>query len=347
MRLTRLVKTIHRCRVVAVSLPCLVLIYNSISTVYAAPLTVVSYNVENLFHPKHDTVCIDSTTFIEKDDYEWTPEGERRWSYTRYYRKVENIARVLTNIGEWDGVDIVGLQEVENALCLKRLCYTLRPGEYDFVHYESPDPRGIDVALIYKKSRVDTLNSKPLPIPSPQGRESREEKLVTRDILYVCVRVDKRDTLHLFVCHLPSQRGGAAESEWKREIAREVLQGAIDSVYLACPKAKIIVMGDMNSEPKEDLDGLRNRMVVESQKSKVESHGTHKYQGRWSCLDQFYTSPALDSLSRAEIYNAAWIQEPDEKYLDLRPKRTYNGFRYQKDGFSDHLPIILKLKIKN
>ena len=347
MRLTRLVKTIHRCRVVAVSLPCLVLIYNSISTVYAAPLTVVSYNVENLFHPKHDTVCIDSTTFIEKDDYEWTPEGERRWSYTRYYRKVENIARVLTNIGEWDGVDIVGLQEVENALCLKRLCYTLRPGEYDFVHYESPDPRGIDVALIYKKSRVDTLNSKPLPIPSPQGRESREEKLVTRDILYVCVRVDKRDTLHLFVCHLPSQRGGAAESEWKRTAVKEILQRSIDSVYALHPAAKIIVMGDMNSEPKEDLDGLRNRMVVESQKSKVESHGTHKYQGRWSCLDQFYTSPALDSLSRAEIYNAAWIQEPDEKYLDLKPKRTYNGFRYQKDGFSDHLPILLKLKIKN
>ena len=346
MRLTRLVKTIHRCRVVAVSLPCLVLIYNSISTVYAAPLTVVSYNVENLFHPKHDTVCIDSTTFIEKDDYEWTPDGERRWSYTRYYRKVENIARVLTNIGEWDGVDIVGLQEVENALCLKRLCYTLRPGEYDFVHYESPDPRGIDVALIYKKSRVDTLNSKPLPIPSPQGRESREEKLVTRDILYVCVRVDKRDTLHLFVCHLPSQRGGAAESEWKRTAVKEILQRSIDSVYALHPAAKIIVMGDMNSEPKEDLDGLRNLMKGLSDQV-PSTTGTHKFHGRWSCLDQFYTSPALDSLSRAEIYNAAWIQEPDEKYLDLKPKRTYNGFRYQKDGFSDHLPILLKLKIKN
>ena len=317
----------------------------------AEDLRVVSYNVENLFHPKHDTVCIDSTTFIEKDDYEWTPDGERRWSYTRYYRKVENIARVLTNIGEWDGVDIVGLQEVENALCLKRLCYTLRPGEYDFVHYESPDPRGIDVALIYKKSRVDTLNSKPLPIPSPQGRESREEKLVTRDILYVCVRVDKRDTLHLFVCHLPSQRGGAAESEWKRTAVKEILQRSIDSVYALHPAAKIIVMGDMNSEPKEDLRGVKNKKPtpnpsLKGREQNNTSHiGTHKYQGRWSCLDQFYTSPALDSLSRAEIYNAAWIQEPDEKYLDLKPKRTYNGFRYQKDGFSDHLPIVLTVSL--
>lgn len=297
----------------------------------AEPLRIVSYNVENLFHPKHDSICLDSTTFIEKDDYEWTPEGQRRWSYTRYYRKVENIARVLTNIGEWDGVDIVGLQEVENALCVKRLCYTLRPGEYDFVHYESPDPRGIDVALIYKKSRVDTLSSKAISIQHSDFR--------TRDILYVKALVDKKDTLHLFVCHLPSQRGGAAESEWKRKIAREVLQGAIDSVYLAFRDPKIVVMGDFNSEPKEDLRGVKNRMK--------ELTGTHKYQGRWTCLDQFYTSPSLDSLSRAEIYNAAWIQEPDEKYLGLRPKRTYNGFRYQKDGFSDHLPIVLKLKIKN
>lgn len=300
----------------------------------AEPLRIVSYNVENLFHPKHDSVRMDSVTFIEKDDYEWTPEGERRWSYTRYYRKVENIARVLTNIGEWDGVDIAGLQEVENAACLRKLCYTLRRGEYDFVHYESPDPRGIDVALIYKKARVDTLRTRAIPIP----------QLTTRDILYAETLVDKKDTLHLFVCHLPSQRGGAAESEWKRTTVKAVLQRSIDSVYSLHPEAKIIVMGDFNGEPKEDLRGVKNRMLVERQKSKVTSKGTHKYQGRWTCLDQFYTSPSLDSLSTAEIYNAAWIQEPDEKYLDLRPKRTFNGYRYQKDGFSDHLPIVLMIK---
>ena len=174
-----------------------------------------------------------------------------------------------------------------------------------------------------------------------QGRESREEKLVTRDILYVCARVDKKDTLHLFVCHLPSRRGGAAETEWKREAVKKILQGAVDSVLAIEPQAKIVIMGDFNGEPKEDLSGLRNRMVVESQKSKVESHGTHKYHGRWSCLDQFYTSPALDSLSTVRIYDAEWVQEPDEKYLGLRPKRTFNGYRYQKDGFSDHLPIVL------
>ena len=302
----------------------------------AEPLRIVSYNVENLFHPKHDSVRMDSVTFIEKDDYEWMPEGQRRWSYTRYYRKVENIARVLTNIGEWDGVDIVGLQEVENALCVKRLCYTLRPGEYDFVHYESPDPRGIDVALIYKKARIDTLSSKAISIQHSDFR--------TRDILYVKALVDKKDTLHFFVCHLPSQRGGAAESEWKRKIAREVLQGAIDSVYLAFRDPKIVVMGDFNGAPSNSPmkgEGKELRGINYQEPVNGKEIGTHKYQGRWTCLDHFYTSPSLDSLSRAEIYNAAWIQEPDEKYLDLRPKRTYNGFRYQKDGFSDHLPIVL------
>ena len=322
--------------------------------VSAETLRVVSYNVENLFHPKHDSICLDSTTFIEKDDYEWTADGERRWSYTRYYRKVENIARVLTNIGEWDGVDIVGLQEVENALCVKRLCYTLRPGEYDFVHYESPDPRGIDVALIYKKGRVDTIATRAIRVSASlndgmSAAKPLNGELITRDILYVQARVDKKDTLHFFVCHLPSQRGGAAESEWKRKIAREVLQGAIDSVYEAFRDPKIIVMGDFNKDAPSNSpmkgEGKELRGINYQEPVNGKEIGTHKYQGRWTCLDHFYTSPSLDSLSRAEIYNAAWIQEPDEKYLDLKPKRTYNGFRYQKDGFSDHLPIVLTVSL--
>lgn len=305
--------------------------------IVAEPLRIVSYNVENLFHPEHDTILkderirgLEGERIIDKDDYEWTPEGERRWSYTRYYRKEENIARVLTSMGEWSGVDIVGLQEIENAAVVKRLCYTMRRNEYDFVHYESPDPRGIDVALIYKKSRVDTIRTRKL--------SCEERELKTRDILYVCAQVDKQDTLHLFVCHLPSQRGGKAESEWKRKAAKEVLQTAIDSVFTLHSDAKIIVMGDMNSEPKNDLKGLVNRMIEER-------YGTHKYQGRWTCLDQFYTSTNLQKISAVTIYDAEWIQEPDEKYLGLKPKRTYNGFQYQ-NGYSDHLPIQLILNIR-
>ncbi|MBR4704599.1 MAG: hypothetical protein IKP02_03230 [Paludibacteraceae bacterium] len=294
--------------------------------VSAEPLKVVSYNVENLFHPAHDTVA-----GIGKDDWEWTPEGERRWSFNRYERKVENIARVLTHIGEWQGVDIAGLQEIENAACVSKLCNTLRRGEYAFVHYESPDRRGIDVALIYKKSRIDTLATRAIRV---SGLEvSGLEELITRDILYVCARIDKRDTIHFFVCHMPSQRGGKAESEWKREAAQKVLQRAVDSVYTDNPEAKIVVMGDMND------DGLRMRGLVDE---RMRGNGTHKYQGRWTFLDHFYVSPALDSLSHANVYDAEWIMETDEKQMGLRPKRTYNGFHYQ-NGFSDHLPIVLMI----
>ena len=274
---------------------------------------IVSYNVENLFSPQDSS--------------------EQHVNYSRYYKKVDNIARVLTNIGEWEGVDVVGVQEVENAEVVKRLCYTLRRREYDFVHYESPDRRGIDVALIYKKSRVDTIRTRALKVDLEFAINGGYE--TTRDILYVCTRVDKRDTIHFFVCHLPSQRGGKAETEWKRKIAKEVLQRAVDSVFTVQPNAKIVVMGDMNSEEIK-LNGLTDK--------KTKGEGTHKYQGRWSFLDHFYVSPSLDSLSHARVYDAEWIMETDEKYLGLRPKRTYNGFTYQ-NGFSDHLPIILNIAL--
>lgn len=291
-------------------------------TASAEPLRVVSYNVENLFHPENDSIT---------DDDEWTPDGERHWSFTRYNRKVENIARVLTNIGEWDGVDVVGLCEIENAAVVKKLCYTLRPGEYDFVHYDSPDRRGIDVAMIYKKSRVDTLSCRAIRILIPRERLSQHSDLRTRDILYVSALVDKKDTIHFFVCHLPSQRGGAAESAWKRETAKATLQQAVDSVLTVNKDAKIIVMGDMNDE-KIRVNGLVDE--------RMSGNGTHKFHGQWSFLDHFYVSPSLDSVSTARIYDAQWIQEPDEKHLGLKPKRTYNGFTYQ-NGFSDHLPIVL------
>lgn len=310
------------------SLVCVSLVCWGLSALYAEPLRVVNYNVENLFHPAHDSVA-----GVPTEDEEWTPSGERHWTFTRYKRKTENIARVLTVMGEWDGVDVVGLQEVENAACLKRLCYTLRRNEYAFVHYESPDRRGIDVALIYKKARIDTIRTRAISVALQSANLGRYE--TTRDILYVFARVDKRDTVHFFVCHLPSQRGGAAETEWKRQIAKKTLQLAVDSVFALQPEAKIVVMGDMNSAPKDDLVGLNNRMNG--------AKGTHKWHGQWTCLDQFYTSPAMDSISDVRIFDAEWIMEQDDKFMGLKPKRTFNGYRYQ-DGFSDHLPILLECR---
>ena len=289
---------------------------------HAEPIRVVSYNAENLFWPETDTI-----NGKPLNDLEWTMDGERRWSFTRFYNKIDNIARVLTNIGEWSGVDIIGLQEIENAECLKRLSNRLRYKEYDFVHYESPDPRGIDVALLYKKERIDTIYTKVIRMPFP-----------TRDILYISTQVDKRDTLHLFICHLPSQLGGKAESEWKRTTAKQLLQKEVDSILCTNTNAHIIIMGDMNTKPMQDIEGVTNKMIS----LQIDNQGTHKHQGKWTCLDQFYCSPAVDSISSAAIYNAEWIMENDDKYLGLKPKRTYIGFRYQ-NGFSDHLPIILNV----
>jgi predicted extracellular nuclease len=152
--------------------------------------------------------------------------------------------------------------------------------------------------------------------------------------------VDKRDTIHFFVCHMPSQRGSKAESEWKREAAKQVLERAIDSVYATNPDAKIIVMGDMNSGDLK-VKGLKDKWTNDKRPMTNDQSGTHKYQGQWTFLDHFYVSPSIDSLSHARVYDPEWIQEPDEKYLGLKPKRTYNGFSYQ-NGYSDHLPIILQ-----
>jgi endonuclease/exonuclease/phosphatase family metal-dependent hydrolase len=147
--------------------------------------------------------------------------------------------------------------------------------------------------------------------------------------------VNKRDTVHFFVCHLPSQRGGKAESEWKRKAAKDVLQQAVDSVFKIHAEAKIIVMGDMNEDGLQ-ISGLEDK--------KMQGNGTHKYQGRWTFLDHFYVSPSIDSLSQARVYDAEWIMEPDDKYLGLKPKRTYNGYHYQ-NGYSDHLPIVLNINL--
>ncbi len=281
--------------------------------------TLMSYNVENFFHPEHDSL---------KNDYEFIVDGTRHWSYTRYNAKAEAIARVIVNAGELnDPPTIVGLCEVENEACCKKLTYILRNCRYDYVHYESPDERGIDVAMLYRKEQFEVLSSRPV-------RVWLDSLTHTRDILYVKGVVNKSDTLHLMVCHLPSQLGGTQASAWKRAAAKAVIQGLTDSIYISHPQAKIIVMGDMNGEPTNDIQGLTNAMVGTKMMS-------YKYKGLWSCIDQFYLSPTIDSTATVRVFDADWLQEEDTKYLGLKPKRTWIGYKYQKGGFSDHLPILL------
>lgn len=281
--------------------------------------TLMSYNVENFFHPEHDSL---------KNDYEFTVDGTRHWSYSRYNAKAEAIARVIVNAGELNNPPtIVGLCEVENEACCKKLTYILRNCQYDYIHYESPDARGIDVAMLYRKDQFEVLCSRPVKV-------YLDSVTFTRDILYVEGVIEKKDTLHLMVCHLPSQLGGAQASAWKRAAAKAVIQNITDSIYALYPQAKIVVMGDMNGEPKNDIQGLTNMMAATKMK-------TYKYKGIWSCIDQFYLSSSMEVIATPRVFDAEWLQEEDTKYLGLKPKRTWVGYKYQKGGFSDHLPIIL------
>ena len=284
-------------------------------------LTIISYNVENLFDYKHDTL---------KNDSSFLPEGMHHWTYHRYQTKLDQIAQVIVNISGWESAALVGLCEVENAHCLRDLCYRLKRFHYKYIHYESTDERGIDVALLYDTTKVKILNSKPLHIPLENDN--------TRDILYVEALLTTNDTLHAMICHLPSKLGGTASTDWKRKAAKRVIQQQVDSILLLQPTAKIVVMGDMNDEPHNDLQHLENLMI---KSSKVEL-GTHKYQGIWSCLDQFYISHSLKDKAQATIFTPKWLLEEDTKYLDYQPKRTYVGYRYH-GGYSDHLPVVLRV----
>lgn len=288
-------------------------------------MRIVSYNVENLFDTKHDTL---------KNDSSFLPDGMHHWTYRRYQTKIDRIAQVLVNIGGWESVPLVGLCEVENARCLRNLCYKLRRFHYKYVHYDSPDERGVDVALLYDSTRLSILNSRALSL-SLDGD-------ATRDILYVSALYEQRDTVHVMMCHLPSQLGGASNTDWKRQRAKSLIQSQIDSIFLFQPSAKIVVMGDMNTSAQDDLTGMVNLMIPIQKMGQ----GTHKYQGIWTCLDQFYISQSIATKATTTIFSPWWLLEEDTKYLDYKPHRTYIGFRYN-DGYSDHLPIVLHLRLDN
>lgn len=387
---------------------CVLVGWSSVLHGSADTLRVVSYNVENLFDNRHDTL---------KNDLDYTPEGTHHWTYRRYQSKVERIVQVLTAIGGWHDADIapvasspltdtdhigtshapvlVGLCEVENARCLRSLCWCLRRYHYQYVHYESPDERGIDVALLYDSTRFHLLHSEPIPVPIPSAP--------TRDILYVQGTIlpnsnpflsntphaptpnfnntgvygtpytadttiyhtlhitdtstyyiqnlsdtalvatpTTSDTLHLFICHLPSQLGGTSETAWKRAIAKSVLQSRIDSLLTSNPLARVIVMGDMNSAPADDLSRMTNLMLPLANEAPLGTCGTHKYNGIWTFLDQFYISAVLKAHVSTYVFAPSWLLEPDEKYLGTKPRRTFNGYHYQ-DAYSDHLPIVLQI----
>jgi len=319
----------------------------SVSAFSEERVRILSYNVENFFDTQKDSV---------KDDYSFTPEGDHYWSYSKYQKKCTNIAKVITAAGEWQGAAIVGLYEIENDYVLNSLTkYSpLERRGYKYIHYESPDPRGIDVAMLYDPDRVDVLESMPIRIVCDG------DTMLTRDILYAKTLLMKSDTLHLFLCHTPSRRGGVEASSWKRECVMSIVRAKADSIN-ARHNANILIMGDFNDYPdcKSMCESLGAVLPSDSiscggyynmfWKYQKEGKGTYKYSGEWNMLDQIIISGSMltssglhTSQDNACIFEAGFIIEDDTKFFGTKPLRTYNGRRYL-GGYSDHLPIYIDL----
>lgn len=309
-------------------------------------LTVVFYNVENLFDLVDDP---------HKNDNEFLPESEKQWTAERYEKKVIDISKVLGSINKNELPEIIGLCEVENKSVLEDLANseTLSPGKYQIVHFESPDFRGIDCALLFRPNEFKVLKSSPIRV-----KIDGNEDYTTRDILYVKGRTKNREELHVFVNHWPSRIGGLEKTEPKRKAVAAILKAKIDSIQNIDQKAKIIVMGDMNDEPsnKSLLQVLNAREPETNHEGLVnlmfplhlEKQGSYNYRGNWNMLDNLVVSDnLLDKKGfrvingKGEIYRSPWM-EYTNRDGNISPNRTYGGPNYY-GGVSDHFPVYLRL----
>ncbi|MDR1346621.1 MAG: endonuclease [Bacteroidales bacterium] len=314
---------------------------------------VAFYNVENLFDTYNDSLTLD-------DDF--TPAGAYHWSYKKYLRKVNNISKVLLAMGEGNPPDLVGMAEIENRRVLRQFCYEspLQKFRYGFVHYDSPDRRGIDVALLYRKDRVQILHSEPLPVIFPFDTGSRN-----RDVLYAVARLASGDTLHLFVNHWTSRYGGYAATIQKRNCYADMLKARCEELWAQNSQANILIMGDFNDYPAdESMSKILNAKELHAGEipdsmqlynlmfrfAGMANIGTHKHEDFWGCLDQMVVSSALLQPDaplavqhrQAEIFRQDFMLEPDEKYGGYKTFRTFLGPRYI-GGYGDHLPVFLHL----
>ncbi|AUC22156.1 endonuclease [Polaribacter sejongensis] len=307
--------------------------------------TVGFYNVENLF----DTVD-DPKTF----DDDFTANGKNHWNNKRYRDKIKKLGSVISQLGKERSYDVpalVGLVEVENAKVVRDLVNSkdLKKHHYGFVHYDSPDDRGIDVALLYNKEVFELIDSEHFPLYL-EGDEGKRD--YTRDILVVSGNL-KGELVHVLVNHWPSRREGIEESEPKRIDAAKLARVIIAGIQAKNYNAKILIMGDFNDDPtsksiKEYLvtDDFYNPMEKILDRNAI---GSLTYEGKWNLFDQIIiTKNFLDKkegqiyFKHAEVFNKKWLKIFKGK-LKGSPFRTYIGPWYQ-GGFSDHFPVYLYFK---
>lgn len=313
----------------------------------AEEIRVMFYNVENLFDTSDDSL---------KEDQEFLPEGGRHWNDYKYWKKVNNLSSVIISIGGWEPPAVVALCEVENRNALNALFFGsgLEKFDYDIVHKESPDVRGIDVALAYQPKKLTRLKTKAFPVPM-DDLSNRP----TRDILYVKMETLSNDTLHFLINHWPSRWGGEEATRPKRIRAASVLKGISDSLRSLPGKQNIVIMGDFNDGPenksiKETLnakDSASGSYLVNLMRPYLKTNtGTHFYEEEtgpeWSLIDQIIISTPLNNTEgihigeKAHIFNAEFLLTKEEGIK--QPHRSFQGYKFI-GGYSDHLPVYIDI----
>lgn len=314
---------------------------------------IAFYNVENLFHPTDDSLT---------NDEAYTPTGLNHWSFKKYYKKVSNIAKVFIAMGKGNPPAVIGLAEIENEQVLQDLCYRspLRAFHYKYVHHDSPDRRGVDVALLYRDSIVRILREHKVSVVFPFEPQTRN-----RDLLYVCVQLPNGDSLHILVNHWTSRFGGYAATIPKRNYYADVARHWADSLLTANATANILIMGDFNDYPTDEslLYHLNAKHYPQDSATaslfnlmfhfeRLNNVGSHKHEDFWGCLDQLIVSKSLLTPSNGlhikdnqpHIFDSDFLLVPDEKYGGYKNYRTFLGPRYI-GGFSDHLPVYLEILV--
>lgn len=309
------------------------------------------YNVENLFDTTDNTVI---------KDEEFLPDGDRVWTAEKYKDKVANLASVISQLGLdlcQQGISVLGISEIENDTVLVDLVNhpLLRSRNYDYVHINSRDLRGIDVGLIYDKDVFTPLESglKKVDLTALGGTRP------TRDVLWVKGMLEEEEII-VTVNHWPSRSGGEKRTAEFRNEAARVNRVLIDSLLAEDPDAKIIVMGDMNDDPnnKSMTSYLRCKSKIKSTGADdmfnpyhqlyKNGLGTTAWRDRWSLFDQIAVSHGLINnktnglqYHKAVIFNKKFLIQPWGKYKGY-PFRTFDGDEYQ-GGYSDHFPVFIYL----
>jgi hypothetical protein len=314
----------------------------------ARDIRLMFYNVENLFDIYDDSL---------KDDNDFLPGGVMRWNYTRYNRKINSLYKTIAAAGEWNMPAVIALCEVENRRVLEDLIYKTYLTRYDFgiVHEDSPDLRGIDVCMIYRRDCAEMLDYRYL---TPYN--VRSEDFRTRSVLYSRLLI-QNDTIHLIANHWPSRRGGALAGEDMRMEIVHMVKELCDSIgQVSSGMAKIIICGDFNCTPDDteimtlldkSVSGLPLVNLTESIAGR--GAGSYRYKGIWEMIDQVIVSePLLNTVNGlftepgfVKVFSSDFLLERDPVYPGFLPFATYRGYRYH-GGFSDHLPVIIDLQTK-